>query len=888
MKTFQKKIISIFLTSIFLFQLCAYYPAKAEASNMDTIKTVLGLIEKALFPNWPLPLTTDEIFSLLNVIEICKNPDDSKLMDCAEAATADPKLGPMLESSAGKENIELGIKIYLDLKNSDYVQLMVDGGEPIACAAAQIFTGFDVCGALKELAAIAAAVGEAAEEAVSWLDELGSKVFGPTPHMDSAGYYANNWAPFVRSYVTQKLKTTINNDTALDPYLPYWVTATGNVTYSNTGLTSKKSVNQIFQDCLSYYKGFYDDNASDKCNASQNTFFTHTDLLFKQATYLTQFSLAFDGVLKGEQNIWTNKIEDFKNELVKKFPDQDVLNPKKPYSSWNHVDTFSLFSKSKIGKIESGTICTDSQQFECVDLPKASGSCCATMANEGFSNIVESNYQAAPLDTANKAVEKYKDVLQKQFDDLKTKETSYWQNKANDKNYNIKQSVVVNAYNKITALRTKCQSLKNYLNDNEKYWSLCYDSEPLVSCNEKLEKLSKENPDYSNKQAVEDVVNKYKDSLNACVTASEKVVNEWQRMDNLQQPFLDGWWNYYHTNYKGKMKSNSKGQKNGEIPKDDMIFSLKVNYSSCVSDHMMGLSKNELSASIGSISSFVNKSVSDLQIRPIKLAAQRGNQKFGKMPEMSVMPNIAEGFCKELGAQTANPDNKNQNTDDVVFGGSQNTDSVDPSKRNAGDLSNAKSVSVSSGCMPFDFKGNKNKQPDLFHLMCNDLNSYQKCFTSLGADQRASKAQCSTLNGSVTENYVFSICCDRSYQPTFVNVNLMSSGPGSISPNSTQTIEKGSVLKFKAMPIIGGKVNKVDGCGAHLISMQDYETQPIISDCMIHIEFLAANIGNAVPVVSPAQQQKNIMNGSSNLPGSTNPNPNMNPGRVQPTLRPKK
>ena len=68
------------------------------------------------------------------------------------------------------------INIYFDVKNKDYWGLLADAGETVACAAAEILTDVDICGAIKTLVDAAEAVASTAEAAAKFLADFGGAV----------------------------------------------------------------------------------------------------------------------------------------------------------------------------------------------------------------------------------------------------------------------------------------------------------------------------------------------------------------------------------------------------------------------------------------------------------------------------------------------------------------------------------------------------------------------------------------------------------------------------------------------------------------------------------------------------------------------------------------
>src|SRR5471030_2775005 len=70
------------------------------------------------------------------------------------------------------------IDVYFDVKNKDYWGLTADAGETVACAACEILTGVDICGAIKTLEDAAQSIAQGAAAAVQFLADLGSDIAG--------------------------------------------------------------------------------------------------------------------------------------------------------------------------------------------------------------------------------------------------------------------------------------------------------------------------------------------------------------------------------------------------------------------------------------------------------------------------------------------------------------------------------------------------------------------------------------------------------------------------------------------------------------------------------------------------------------------------------------
>jgi hypothetical protein len=236
-----------------LMPLALFLPGAAHAdalSLLDTIVSVAGV--------WPSELPSiATIKAVPGALQSCSSLSDSELMNCAQAIIDNADVDP-----GDAQKVETAINIYLDLEKADYVSLMKDGGPVIGCLAAQVMTGFDVCGALDAILAVGEAVADvvgafvdglgAAAEWISCLfgcssdsgppisetiftslrDRFGNE--GLTAHMDPGGGAA--WTAHLAKVTdaAKQMAAQINNQTHIEFVKPADVTAalTAYIAYS--------------------------------------------------------------------------------------------------------------------------------------------------------------------------------------------------------------------------------------------------------------------------------------------------------------------------------------------------------------------------------------------------------------------------------------------------------------------------------------------------------------------------------------------------------------------------------------------------------------------------------------------------------------------------------
>jgi hypothetical protein len=144
------------LAALVLLPLALLAPNVAKADVLSLLEGVAQTVGV-----WPSQLpTVTEIRAVVGVLEKCgSTADDNGLIACVEALIDNHTTSNLVEGAGmSTERVRMAIAIYLDLKNQDYVQLMLDGGKPLGCALAQVLTGIDVCGALDAILAVGGAV----------------------------------------------------------------------------------------------------------------------------------------------------------------------------------------------------------------------------------------------------------------------------------------------------------------------------------------------------------------------------------------------------------------------------------------------------------------------------------------------------------------------------------------------------------------------------------------------------------------------------------------------------------------------------------------------------------------------------------------------------------
>lgn len=148
-------------------------PASAQAADVFAIVDQLAAL--GVWPSsLPPPSTVKDV---IRIYDKCGSVSgDTTLIACVEELLDNEQTSGPIGQTGSEKWVRLAIEIYLDIKNEDYVELIVDGGKPLGCALAQVLTGLDLCGAVEALIAIGGAVAdvvaafvEGLESATEWV-----------------------------------------------------------------------------------------------------------------------------------------------------------------------------------------------------------------------------------------------------------------------------------------------------------------------------------------------------------------------------------------------------------------------------------------------------------------------------------------------------------------------------------------------------------------------------------------------------------------------------------------------------------------------------------------------------------------------------------------------
>jgi hypothetical protein len=899
MNTLIRKSCLFFIAGILSFQFAFFSPQRAQAGSIDTVKAILVQIE-SLVPNSPFPISLGAFFALLDLVQKCTDTSDAGLMACLDGASADPTIGPMLSNAADKGDLELALKIYIDIKNADYVQLMIDGGKPIGCAAANIFTGVDICGLLEELAAIAGAVGEALEYAAGWLEELDVALFGQTPHMNQGMYYQERWRPYLKAYVEKTLFSSVNDDTVLTPHLNKAAFNNGG-TYAEFGLPPL-SVNAVYAKCVGYYNGFKDDNGPAFCDSNRLLFKNRANLFVAQAKSIIAFTTLLEPSIQNQNQAWIQKLENLKDDLDAKYPGMGVKDASK-YPKWLWPDSIENYKKNvtkKIGKPIGKEFCLNGDYWECIDLPKADGMV-YTFTWEAYNKFAESGYQGDAADILTASLEKVKPVLQNYFDTVKKQLETYWSEKKSSQVYGQVLDVSLPAKESLSKLQMTCKGLKQD-NAGQKYSGYCLNSEPLKSCIVKIDKIWDSKPYDMSDSQLATYLNEQKKGIDACISSATKVVNEWARMDKLKQLYIDGWSKYYFDNFAAYHNTPETKDDQPKV-QYELTFQLGNNFNACAIENMKQTEATVLAGAGPAMQQLLGQSAQQLMnnsaISKAGVNKILGTDKLGGNLNP---PKIAEGFCATDGLLTADP--TKAKVDGFGGGGVAPAQPPnDPSKRSHANNGKANEVKKKSGCTPYEWTDSNGKlQVDPYHMVCDTKEKYAICFEVMGGKIRSSYAQCTVPYGnSINSSYVDKPCCVKGYTDPLLEAQIkgasgvakndvsidasnaadagkkgllagvaddkksatrdssnkfrvktetfvekagtvkvtpaISGSGGSVEPNTAQTIKIGERAKFKLKPNLGFKVKSVTGCGVTGDVKEEFETGAVVTDCTLQISF---------------------------------------------------
>lgn len=534
MNRITKRILAVLL----VLHMSILMPMQAQAKTSELLDTILDAL--ALVEPWPLPITPGELKSLMHVLENCADAStESKLLECAEMASDDSTIGSVIGSSTS-DNLVTFVKIYIDIKNGDYIQLMIDGGQLIGCAAAQVIAGgFDVCGALETLIAIgegiadvAGAVGDAAESWFKELDTAFDSLTGQTiGALEPTDYYRNWFLPYTRDYVAMSVGPGVNDDTPLQPFIFF----SGAVTsYADAGLYGN-SVNGMHGKCLAYYKnkGKGDNLAQNFCDTLKSQFHNRTAFLTSAAKQMNGFATLAPPLLASFHSGFMHQIKQFDQEHGTNIEQTPVTG----------TGTLVLLA-NRIGKVVPMQYCAPSAPTEC--FAAHTGSPAHSAAAKAFNAVYDSNFTLAPKAALDNAMAQAKPEMQKLVDQYKNAQLAAISKKGAEARAQKLQDLVFGSHGKLMASKSGCQALTSFVNE-KKFATECLASEPLKACLAYVGTFFKNNSmapglvDYANEAAFKSFYASSELKLNNCVNGSAKVTAEWQRLDKLRAPFFDGW-----------------------------------------------------------------------------------------------------------------------------------------------------------------------------------------------------------------------------------------------------------------------------------------------------------------------------------------------------------
>jgi hypothetical protein len=178
--------IRLFVVALLLPTL-VFIPPPVQAFDVWSLLDELATVPGSPYPS-ELP-TPSQIKGVVKVAQECidQPASDMGLIACVEKILDDPVLGKDLPA----DKIKLAIDIYLTLKAGDYIGLAIMLGKPLACIAANVIVGFDVCGAIDALIAVGGAVVSLVKAFVEGLNNftewVGSLLGGPSGGSSSSG-----------------------------------------------------------------------------------------------------------------------------------------------------------------------------------------------------------------------------------------------------------------------------------------------------------------------------------------------------------------------------------------------------------------------------------------------------------------------------------------------------------------------------------------------------------------------------------------------------------------------------------------------------------------------------------------------------------------------------
>ena len=156
--------------SLALAVTCAF----AQSAHADAIGDIETLYEHV--PDDLKPVSAADFSGFENALSACTN---GSVNQCIEAVSSTPAFKAHTPSW-----VVMWIEVYFDLQATDYWALVADAGKAIACTAADVVFGVDICGAIETLVKAAVAIADGVQAALKFMGE----VFGAFTGAVAAAY----------------------------------------------------------------------------------------------------------------------------------------------------------------------------------------------------------------------------------------------------------------------------------------------------------------------------------------------------------------------------------------------------------------------------------------------------------------------------------------------------------------------------------------------------------------------------------------------------------------------------------------------------------------------------------------------------------------------------
>jgi hypothetical protein len=678
MKTITKRICALILA----LQASLLMPLQARAGTMDLIDDILDAM--GMVQPWPFnPVKPEDLKSFIHLVDTCQGIDDANLMACAEAGADDPTISGAVGSDIS-ENLTTFVNIYVDIKNGDYLQLIIDAGEVVGCAAATVMAGgFDVCGTIKALIAVGEAlvdvVGEVGDAAENWFRELDTAFDDLTGQtvgaLDPAAYYQNWFMPYTRDFVSQFFVGGVTNDSILSPYVVFY--AGGPQLYQDFGLAGI-SVNGMHAKCMEYYNDKHmGDQAATICDTLRAQFSNRTSFMIGASKQMTAFAGMAPPLLAAYQAGFRFQIKQFDESHGTNIEDKTV--------SGN--DWYLSQLKYLTGAPHQYTWCAQAANNECFD--SWSGAPSSSVAGRALNAVTASNFTLSPKLALDNAMSEVRPQLQKVVDNYKKTQLDAAQTKLKQARESTMFALLSDASTKLYGLRQACLSMSGKFNKSD-YTNNCLDTQSLQSCKTYHSSFYNNGyviytqVDYTNAAAFDSYYATAEQKLATCIAQSKKIVDEYLRVSALSEPFQQGWIEAC------KQKANQRGycEKNGPFP-------LGIAYDGCVK---LAIAK----------------------------ASPGGELIFSLIDFSKVNKTIAEGFCSPQGAAVVDSLVASKGKG-VFVPDPQRPQPVDISKRDPAQIAlMAKIKEQNTSCS----YSQTPKGQDVFKLVCTNKAAFDGCLSN--------------------------------------------------------------------------------------------------------------------------------------------------------------